>query len=186
MKMNFSKMLLLVACFCASASATQAQKIGYMNSAAILASMPEVKQADANLDALQKQLQKKGQGMVEVLQKKYEELAAKEKAGQIQRPQLEVEAKKLKEEEGKIGQFEQDMAKQVSQKRETLLQPILARVNKAIEDISKEKGYNFVFDSSVPVLLYADESADVSDLVRKKLGLAAAPAATKPSVGGKK
>ncbi len=185
MKMIFFKTTILTVLLAVAITTTQAQKIGFMNSAALLSTMPEVKQADANLEALQKQLQKKGQGMVESLQKKYEDLAAKEKAGQIQRPQLEAEAKKLKEEEAKIGQFEQDMSKQISQKRETLLQPILDRVNKAIAEISKEKGYGYVFDSSVPVLLYADENADVSDLVRKKLGLGAAPS-PKPSVGGKK
>ena len=46
-------------------STVQAQKFGYVNSTAILAEMPEVKQMEANLEALQKQLQKKGQSMVE-------------------------------------------------------------------------------------------------------------------------
>ena len=40
-------------------NAAQAQKFGYVNSQEILAGMAEVKQADANLEALQKQLQKK-------------------------------------------------------------------------------------------------------------------------------
>ena len=45
---------LFIAMFC-MVSMAQAQKFGYVNSAAILAEMPDVKQADANLEALQKQ-----------------------------------------------------------------------------------------------------------------------------------
>ena len=37
----------------------KAQKFGYLNSQAILAELPEVKQSEAELEALQKQLQKK-------------------------------------------------------------------------------------------------------------------------------
>ena len=56
---NLFKITCLVALFAATAGSLQAQQFGYVNSAAILAEMPEVKQADANLEALQKQLQKR-------------------------------------------------------------------------------------------------------------------------------
>jgi outer membrane protein len=59
----------------------------------------------------------------------------------------------------------------LAKKREELLQPILDRVNKAIGDIAKEQGYSYVFDASSNILLYADASADVTALVKKKLGL---------------
>lgn len=49
-----------------------AQKFGYLNSQAILAELPEVKQSEAELEALQKQLQKKGQTMLETLQADYQ------------------------------------------------------------------------------------------------------------------
>lgn len=148
---------------------TQAQKFGYLNSAAILAEMPEVKQADANLEALQKQLQKKGQGMVELLQKDYGLIQKRIENGELSPKQQEEEAAKLKAREQEIGQFEQDMAKQLQDKRNELLQPIYDKVNKAISDVAKENGFQFIFDQGV--LLYSEESQDVSKMVKAKLGI---------------
>jgi outer membrane protein len=149
-------------------SMVQAQKFGYVNSAAILAEMPEVKQAESNLEALQQQLQKKGEGMVKALQDDFLALQQEVQAGSLA-PKVQAEKeKKLQEEEQKIAAFEQDMRKQVQEKREELLTPIYEKVNTAIQDVAKENGYQFIFDQGV--LLYAEEGQDVSELVKAKLG----------------
>jgi len=75
----------------------QAQKFGYLNSQVLLAELPEVKAADAEIQALQTQLEKKGQMMVQELENKYKELQRKEQSGEISPKALEDEAKKLKE-----------------------------------------------------------------------------------------
>ncbi|MFK7937077.1 MAG: OmpH family outer membrane protein [Saprospiraceae bacterium] len=161
---------LFIALFC-MVSMAQAQKFGYVNSAAILAEMPDVKQADANLEALQKQLQKKGQQMVQTLQTNYQAVQERVAKGELAPKQQEEEGAKLQAEQEKIAKFEQDMVTQISQKRETLLSPILERVNTAIADVAKENGMQFIFDSSSGVLLYADEAQDVGAMVKAKLGI---------------
>lgn len=161
------KITCLLALFAASAVTMQAQKFGYVNSAAILAEMPEVKQADANLEALQKQLQKKGQGMLEQLQLDYTALQKRVQGGEMSPKEQETEAQKLQAREQEIGQFEQDMRKQVSDKREELLGPIYEKVNQAIKDVAKENDFQFIFDQNV--LLFAEESQNVNDLVKAKL-----------------
>ena len=45
----------------------QAQKFGIVNSGSILESMPEVKEAESNLETLGKQLQAKGEKMRKVI-----------------------------------------------------------------------------------------------------------------------
>lgn len=155
--------------FFALASQVQAQKFGYINSSEILATFPEVKQAEANLEALQKQLTKKGQGMVETLQKDYTAIQQKVERGELSPVQQEQEAKKLQEEQARIAKFEQDMVKQIQDKREELLKPIYEKVNKAIEAVAKEGGYQFIFDKGV--LLYFDDGMDVSAKVKAKLGM---------------
>ena len=137
-----------------------AQKFGYVNSSEILASLAEVKAADSELDSFQKILQKQGQKMVEDLQAKYAELDKKQKSGT-----------KLREEESKITAFETNMRQQIQEKRETLLKPILDKVNQAINDVAKEKAFQYIFDTSTGVILYADESVDISKDVKTKLGL---------------
>ena len=83
----------------------QAQKFGYLNSQVLLAELPEVKAADAEIQALQTQLEKKGQMMVQELENKYKELQRKEQSGEISPKALEDEAKKLKEQEAESGQI---------------------------------------------------------------------------------
>ncbi|HKK78765.1 MAG TPA: OmpH family outer membrane protein [Phaeodactylibacter sp.] len=151
------------------ATAVQAQKFGYVNSSAILAELPEVKQAESNLEALQGQLQKKGESMVKALQDDFMELQKQVQAGTLAPKQQSEREKKLQEEEQKIAKFEQDMRKQIQEKRDELLSPIYEKVNQAIQDVAKENGYQFIFDQGV--LLYAEDSQDVSELVKAKLSV---------------
>lgn len=148
-----------------------AQKFGYVNSAALLTELPEVKAADSQLSVLQSQLKKKGEEMVTAFQQKYQDVAAKEKNGEFSPKQIEVESQKLKDEEAKISQFEQESSQTLAKKREELLQPILDKVNKTIEETAKENGYSYIFDASANILLYADPTADITASVKKKLGL---------------
>jgi outer membrane protein len=155
----------------AAATASFAQKFGYCNSVALLTELPEVKQADSDLQAFQTQLQKKGQEMVKDLQDKAAELQRKQDQGLISPKDYEAQAAKLKEEEAKISEYAQKVDEDLAKKREELYKPILDKVNKAMQDVAKEGGYLLVFDSSTQILLYADESLDVTKTVRAKLGL---------------
>ncbi len=172
MKYLLKYTLILALAFSVSTSAS-AQKFGYLNSAAILQEMPEVKQAEADLEVLQKQLQSRGETMLQEFQAKYQELERKNQQGEISPKELEVESQQLKADETKLAQFEQDMQRQVLERRDALLQPILDRVNTAIEEVAKEDGYTYIFDASpgTGILLYADESTDIVEKVKAKLGI---------------
>jgi len=148
-----------------------AQKFGYTNSAAILSKLPEVKQADTDLTTYQTQLTKKGQEMVKELQAEATELERKKEQGTISPRDYETQAAKLKEKEEAIGAYEQQVYADLSKRREDLYKPILEKVNKAMQDVAKENGYLLVFDTSTQVLLYADETLDVTKLVNAKLGI---------------
>lgn len=148
-----------------------AQRVGHLDSQALLSEMPEVRGAESNLEAYQAQLQKKGQQMVESFQKKYQELAQREQAGEIAPKQLEVETQKLREEEQEIQSYEQEMQQKVMSRREELLKPILDRVNGIIEEVAKEKGYDYIIDVSAGSLLYVDEEFDITEVVRERIGI---------------
>lgn len=150
-----------------------AQKIGYVNSANLLEMMPKVKEAESNLETLSKQLQAKGQKMMEDFQVKYQELERRAQAGDIAPKEQEAQVAVLKEEENKILAFEQDMQTQLATKRDELLKPILDDIRNAIQAVAKENSYTYIFDGSpgVGVLLYADEATNVTNLVKAKLGI---------------
>ncbi len=152
-------------------NAAEAQKIGYLNSDAILAVMPEVKQMQSRLDGLRTQLTKKGQAMLTDYQK-IEQDAIKKKENKLLSPAEEEKIiADLQKKQTELAKYDQDMQEKLAKKQNELLQPILDKVNKAIQDVAKENGYQFILNASTGSLLYADESADISELVKKKLGL---------------
>lgn len=155
----------------AAAVTVHAQKFGYCNSMALLSEMPEVKAADSDLQAFQTQLTKKGQEMVKELQDKVQILERKNAEGTISPKDYEAQMAKLQEEEKKIGEYEQEVYKKLGEKREELYKPILEKLNTAMKDVAKEQGLNMVFDTGSQVLLYADESLDVTKLVKAKIGI---------------
>jgi outer membrane protein len=147
------------------------QKFGYCNSELLLTQIPEVKAADSELQAFQNQLTKRGQERVKALQEAAADLARKKEQGTISPKDYEAQATKLKEEETSIGAYEKEVYEKLGKKREELFKPLLDKVNTAMNDVAKENGYMFVFDSSTSFLLYASETLDVTKLVKAKLGI---------------
>ncbi len=159
----------LLGVFCTSS--IQAQKVGYVDTQSLIQSIPEVKEANSNIETYKAQLQKKGQEKIKALQTKYQDLERRQAQGDISPKQLEVEASKLKEEEAALGEFEQSSQEMIIKKSETLLKPLRDKIQAAIDEVASENGFAYIIDSSFGVLLYADPSADVSALVKAKLGL---------------
>jgi outer membrane protein len=152
MKKTFVLTLALVL---ASASVTFAQKFGYCNSLALVGEMPEMKSADR----------------VKALQEKAAKFQADQEKGLLAPKDAADLEEKLKKEETEINTFAQAMEEEIAKKREILYKPILEKVNEALKAVSKEGNYFMVFDVSTQVLLYADESLDVTNLVKTKLGI---------------
>ena len=169
--MKAMKLILLLAAVCTMTSQLDAQKFGYINSAALLEEMPKIKEANSNLETLQKQLQSKGQKMLEEYQLEYQQLQQKYERGEIAPKDLAAEEAKLQEKQQEILNFEQDIQKQLQEKQELLYKPILDKVKEAINEVAAEAGYAYIFDTSpgIGVILYMDESADVTSLVKAKM-----------------
>ena len=147
------------------------QKFGYCNSAVLLTQLPEVKAADSDLQAFQTQLTKKGQERVKALQDAAAELDRKKQQGTISPKDFDVQTAKLEEERQSIAKYQQEVYQKLTQKREELYKPLLDKVNKAMSDVATENGFALVFDASTQILVYADESLDVTKMVKVKLGI---------------
>lgn len=149
----------------------QAQKVGYVDTQELIQSIPEVKEANSNIETFRKQLQKKGQDMIQSFQAKYAALEQKRDRGELSPKQLEDEAKKLGEEEQQIRKFDLESQQKIVKKSEALLQPLRDKIQTAIDAVAAENGYLYIFDYSTGFVLFADQSTDVSALVRAKLGM---------------
>ncbi len=142
----------------------------HLNLGNLLESLPEVKTANTQLETLQKSLAAKGKTMMDDYQKQAQAASEKYQQGLLSEVQAKQEAERLKKIEDKIAAFDQSATAQIQKKRQELMQPILIKIDKAIQAVAKEKGYKMIFDTSVfNALLYAKESDDIIDLVKAKI-----------------
>ncbi len=151
----------------------QAQtKIGFADVEYIFNQMPESKQIEAELQTLQAQLKKQYDGKVAEFQKKLQEYQQfGTTVPDAVRQNTERELQQLQQ---NIQKLEQDSQENIQRKQVQLMEPVYTKVGKAIEAVAKENGFNMIVNnqlSGLDVVLYADDNADISDLVLKKLGV---------------
>lgn len=147
-----------------------AQKYGHLNFGNLISSLDETKAADSELEAYQKQLVSKGEEMAANWQKEAQAFAQQVQSGSMApKAQQETQAK-LEKERNDILAYEQEVAQKVQAKRQELLEPLITRAEKAIQDVAKENGYIMIFDTSVfNAILFAEDTDDVMDLVKAKM-----------------
>ena len=158
----------MLVCF---ANLAQAQKFGYVNSGAILAELPEMKQLQSSLEAYQTILKKDGEAKVAAFQQKQESAAQKKQRGEMTPKEEEVVTADLQKMQEDLYAYGQKMESDLAAKQQKDMEPILTKVNTAIQDVAKEGSYQYIFDAQSGVILYADESSDVTKLVKAKLGM---------------
>lgn len=152
-------------------SNVQAQKFGYVNSAAVLAELPDVKQMQSNLEGLKTILEKKAKQMLDDFQTKQRDAAQKEEQGILSPVQRETLLKELQTSEQEIIKYQSESQQQLIEKEQELLKPIQDKIMDAINAVAKEDGFQYVFDGSTGVILYADDATNITDKVKAKLGI---------------
>jgi outer membrane protein len=183
-----NKIILLFTCaligISTSLKAQNHVKIGYTDPNYIMELMPETKQIQAELAAYEKQLQ--GQ-----LQSKYAEYQTKLDAYQTGAGTMSPLVKQDKEKElmglqASIKEFEEKAQEDLQRKQLSLVDPVLTKIQKAIDAVAEEHGYTYIFSSSggsQGIILYSkNKNENISDLVLKKLGVTP-PAAPNPATG---
>jgi len=166
---HFKTLLLATALCIGTISFTQAQsKVAHINTQELIKAMPEMKTAQAELEALSKTYQTDMQGSVtefQALQKQYEAEAKNKTDEENQKRILE-----LQEKQQRLQTFQQDAQKDLQAKEIALLQPITEKAKAAILKVSRAQGFDYVLDSGVGVTILAD-GKDLLNDVKKDLGI---------------
>lgn len=142
-----------------------------MNLGNLLELLPDTKKANDELKIFTEQLAAKDDSMARALQTAAETLQKEYDAGNLTPVQAQQRQAELQKQQEVLQKFEQEANQLVASKREKLLTPILTKVNDAIKAVAVENGYAMIFDTSSGTMLFANESDDVTALVKKKLGL---------------
>jgi len=166
------KNLLLTTLFMlAAVVAMQAQKFGHVNSSQLILALPEVKTADSALEDYQKQLFVKGEEMVKAFETGYQAYVAKANSGEMSKLQMQQEEGALTAKQQEIQQYEVEVQQKLAVKKQELYQPILNKVQKAVEALGKEQGYTMIFDTSMGGLIYMENSEDLMGALKTKMGI---------------
>jgi outer membrane protein len=165
------KLKLVAFIILAAASTTFAQnlKFGHINSTQLLSLMPETKAADTTLQKFGTSLESQLKTMTNEYQSKVADFRASEAT--MSEPIKEAKAKEINDLEQRIQDFQESAQQSIQKKKEEVYTPIIKKAEDAIKGIAKEKSYSYIFDTSVGMVLFAQESDDIMPLVKAKLGL---------------
>jgi len=167
------KLMLILCSVSIIGTVTQAQniKLGHVDSHAIIQSMPELEQAQQTLAKYYKELEDAMEGMVREYRSKATDLQGKIET-------LSPALRKAREEEledlgRRIESFRQTAQQDVQQKEAELQQPIIEKVNAAIEKVGKDQGFTYIFDATPGsgVLYKSNSATDLTVAVKKELGV---------------
>lgn len=155
-----------------SASELSAQKMGYMNSLNVLSQMPEIAQADTMVMMLRDSLLTEGEKKAKALEEKYIGYMTEINQGTVPPIEIQKREAEVKKEQEALQQYEVEITEMLAARRESYYGPILDKLQKAIDEVGKENGYQFIFDvSNLNIIVFAEESEDVTALVKAKLGM---------------
>jgi outer membrane protein len=164
------KVVMILACglFISGSVIAQNLKLAYINSAELLQAMPERAKADTSLAQYAKAFQDQLESMQKELQTKVQTYQAQEKT--MSDPIKEVKGKEIQDLQARMESTQQSAQEKVQQKKQELYAPILEKADKAIKEVAKEKGYDYIFDATQGIL-FAKDSDNIIGLIKAKLGI---------------
>lgn len=164
--------VLLLILFAALTQNLNAQlKIGYVDSDTIMKQLPDAQDAQKKLDAIIKEWQEELSKMERDWKAKYDDYD-KRKLILSEQKRVEIE-KELVTMEDQVSKYRQDkfgVKGELFQKQEEFMKPIQNRIFTVIQQIAKDKDYDFIFDRSGDIMfLFAKEEFDLTKEVIEKL-----------------
>ncbi len=170
-----SKLVLVVFTLSLIGLSTQAQtvtKIGYADVEYILSKMPEAKEVQIALEAINTRLQNQLQTMYAEYEQKLQaydqgtatmlDAVKKEKNAELTQLQQRIQS------------FQSDAQNSFQKEQAMLMKPLYEKLGNTIEALAKEEGFTHILNeklSGIDIVLYAEEKFDVSAKVLKKLGV---------------
>lgn len=144
-------------------------KLGHVDFAALYGMMPGLDSVKTVFETYNKSVQEQFAAMQTELENKFMDYQANvDGMSEIIRATKEAEINDLKE---RLDAFEAQATQDLQDKEMELTSPIIEQARKAVEDVAKENGYTYVFNSTEGLLLYATPSDDITEMVKTKLGI---------------
>ncbi|MBL7130766.1 MAG: OmpH family outer membrane protein [Candidatus Omnitrophica bacterium] len=138
-----------------------AGKIAYVDLASVFDGYKKTKDYDVKLENIQNERQKeidKRVNAIKEMQDKLPLLSEKEK---------EEKQKQIDDNTRELQEFQRNAEMDLREERDEKLKEVLQDIQDVVETLAKQNGYDLIFNNRV--LLYGNDSLDISKVVLKKL-----------------
>lgn len=155
-------------------------KLGYTNIDYVLGLTPEAKEIQNQLTIQRTQSENELKRMTKELEDKYAVYQKGEaQMSDVIKKDRETELQGL---QSRIQEFGRTAEQSLQAKYGQLVNPVVQKIQKAIDAVSAENGYTYVFNldagsGTTPILLVAPPQDNITDLVLRKMGIDPAKAA---------
>lgn len=154
---------------------SQEVKIGYTNIELVLAYMPEANTVESTLATYQKKLGEQLQVKENYASTRLQEYIDKKEKNLLSPAEEEAGQRELAKLDEEIQKFATESENKLLAKREELLNPVLEKLQKAIDEIAVEKGYIYILNQTtsagVSTILYGPDEDDLTEAILNKLGI---------------
>lgn len=144
-------------------------KIGFIDSQELLMLMPERKKAEKEVQEFAKSLESQLASMTAEYQQSIQDYQSNESTYTDLVKQDKIS--EITNLEQRIQSFQQNAQESLQAKEQELLEPIISKARKAIDEVFQEGDFTYILDKSIGSILFAKESENILPLVKKKLGL---------------
>lgn len=144
-------------------------KLAHINTQELVEAMPQMKEAQNQLDKLRTTYDTEITNMMKEYDakiKQYDSEAGSKTDEENQKRVAEVQGM-----QNNIANYRQEAVKQLQQKEVDLLQPILEKARAAIQKVARAKGYQYVMDATTGSGLILADGPDLMADVKKELGI---------------
>lgn len=164
------KYILTLCVLVAASTALRAQstvKVGHIDRQALMLMLPERKAAETKMQDFAKTLDDRLKAMAQEYQNKVTDANAR--AESMTKTEQQMVMRELQELEQRISDAQDKAKEDLAQQEGELLEPMLKRTNKAIEDVASEGRFTYILDTSTGTVIYSGGGTDIMPLVKAKL-----------------
>ena len=145
-------------------------KIGYIDSHKIMSEFEEVRQVQIELEKVQRKMEAELNNFIDdidSLKTEFERqrLLMSEVRREEKRQEIILKEKQIQE--FQLKKFGPEG--EIYSKQSRLMAPVLDKVDKAIQIIGAERGYDYIFDANAGAIVYALNSQDLTEIILEEL-----------------
>lgn len=144
-------------------------KVAHINVQDLITELPEMKKASEDLKKIGENYEKDFSTMLTEYQNKVQQYQSEANtAGDIKNKERAEEIGQL---EQRLQQFQVTAQQDLQKKEMEMTQPILEKARVAIHKVAREKGYDYVLDSTIGSGVLMADGPDLMNDVKKELGV---------------